>query len=199
MSAVPASTLFGSARGVPREERLRALEIDSSRSQKRARPRLIVAVVTVAGLFGILSAQLLLSIATSEGAYEISSLQARQAELARDQQVMLERLQILEAPQHLASEAQALGMVANSSAAYLRLADGAVLGAPVRATASAALMTAADGTSLIPNTLLADVPLVSQASPVVEGAPPVAGADPSVTSPTAGTVTPIGIPSPTTH
>jgi hypothetical protein len=158
--------------------------------------------VTVAGLFAILAAQLLLSIATSEGAYEISSLQARQSELARDQQVMAESLRVLEAPQHLSAEAQAMGMVANSSAAYLRLVDGAVLGVPAAASASAALRTADDGSSLIPNSLLSEVPLV--AVPGQTGATDAPGEGPvgapaAPGEPSTPPTVPAGIPTPTTH
>ena len=199
------------------------VEIVSSRNQRRARPRLGAALITVGGLFLILAAQLLLSIATSEGAYAISSLQTEQAELARDEQVLTENLQVLEAPQHLATEAQGLGMVANTSAAYLRLADGTVLGAPTRAAASSAFLTAADGTPLIPDSLLAGVPLVSDQEAtaaaaaaaggaltlnadgsVTGGAPMVVGTDAGApdTVPTGGSIAstaPAGIPSPVTH
>lgn len=200
MSAAPTRLPVEAEAGSPR---FRALEIVTTRGQKRARPRLVVAVVTVAGLFSILAIQLLLSIATSDGAYQISSLQARQSELARDQQVMSEELQVLEAPQHLSAEAQAMGMVANSSAAYLRLADAAVLGTPAPASASAALRTADNGTSLIPNSLLNGVDLVGTAGqPATPGAPGTDAADGSVPSDTPAltpTAAPVGIPTPTTH
>ena len=224
MSAVPLLDPTRGSRGrTPQAESQPAhVEIVSSRNQRRARPRLGAALITVGGLFLILAAQLLLSIATSEGAYAISSLQTEQAELARDEQVLTENLQVLEAPQHLATEAQGLGMVANTSAAYLRLADGTVLGAPTRAVASSAFLTAADGTPLIPDSLLAGVPLVSDQAAtaaaaaaggaltlnadgsVTGGAPMVVGTDAGApdTVPTGGSIAstaPAGIPSPVTH
>ena len=175
------------------------IEIVSTRQQRRARPRLGAAVVTVGGLFVILAAQLLLTIATSDGAYQISALQAHQAELARDEQVLIEQLQVLDAPQHLATEAHGLGMVSSSSAAYLRLADGAILGAPMQAVASSAFLTAPDGTPLIPDSLLAGIPLASakmqaEAAGVGTGAPAADGGAGSVAS-----TPPVGIPSPVTH
>ena len=115
----------------------RHIEIVSSRSQRRARPRMVYAALTVAGLFAILIAQLLLSIAVSDGAYRIAALQGVQRELSRDQQTLTEQLHVLQSPQHLAANAQALGMVANTSTAFLRLADGAVLGTAVAATRAA--------------------------------------------------------------
>ncbi len=203
MSAATATSSHAFPARAPRREHhdapLHAIEVASSRDQRRARPRLLAAIVTVGGLFAILTAQLLLAIATSDGAYQISTLQAQQNELARDEQVLLEQLQVLGAPQHLAAEAQAMGMVRGSSAAYLRLADGAVLGAPVAATADAALRTAPDGTSLIPNALLEEVALVAAAASAEAdsestGAPGTTSADGSVAS-----AAPVGIPSPNTR
>jgi hypothetical protein len=140
----------------------RHIEIVSSRSQRRARPRMVYAAVTVAGLFAILIAQLLLSIAVSDGAYRIAALQGVQRELSRDQQTLTEQLHVLQSPQHLAANAQALGMVANTSTAFLRLADGAVLGTAVAATSSGGSVIGADGALLVPDALLKDVPLAAQ-------------------------------------
>ena len=184
------------------------IEIVSTRAQRRARPRLMSAVITVAALFAILAAQLLLSIASSEGAYEIAALQSKHVELSRDQQILSEQLQVLSAPQHLASEAQSMGMVAASSAAHLRLADGVVLGEPVPAGGVAALRVMADGSPLIPDALLATIPLVgvpaaSASTPAVADAPVAAGfvaaalSTPAAVVPAAGAAP--AIPSPQTH
>ncbi|MEO9015058.1 MAG: hypothetical protein ABI275_07035 [Terrimesophilobacter sp.] len=140
----------------------RHIEIVSTRSQRRARPRMVYAAVTIAGLFAILIAQLLLSIAVSDGAYQIAALQGVQRELSRDQQTLTEQLHVLQSPQHLAANAQALGMVANTGTAFLRLADGAVIGTPVAATASGGSVIGADGALLVPDSLLKDLPLAAQ-------------------------------------
>ncbi|MBC7518282.1 MAG: hypothetical protein H7248_05270 [Microbacteriaceae bacterium] len=188
------------------------IEIVSTRAQRRARPRLMSAVITVAALFAILAAQLLLSIASSEGAYEIASLQTKHVELSRDQQILSEQLQVLTAPQHLASEAQSMGMVAASSAAHLRLADGVILGEPVPAGGVAPLRVMADGSPLIPDALLSTIALVGSTvpaavtaaplAPVIAGSATAATAEiPAVAVPAAmapaGPVT--AIPSPQTH
>ena len=140
----------------------RHIEIVSTRNQRRARPRMVYAAVTIAGLFAILIAQLLLSIAVSDGAYQIAALQGVQRELSRDQQTLTEQLHVLQSPQHLAANAQALGMVANTGTAFLRLADGAVIGTPVAATASGGSVIGADGALLVPDSLLKDLPLAAQ-------------------------------------
>lgn len=171
------------------------LEIVATRPQRRARPRAAHAVVMVLGVFGILLTQLLLSISLSDGAYRITSLEAQRAELSRSEQVLTETLDTLRSPQHLAMNAESLGMVANSSPAYLRLSDGRVLGAPVAAGAGSGLF---DGTTAtIGNVLLAEVPLASHSSEAAEAttmgvaAPPVVPA--TVASP------PGAIPSPVTR
>jgi len=170
----------------PTHEPRRHLDVVSTRAQKKARPRSVYALVTVASLFAILIAQLLLSIVVSDGAYQISSLQQVQRELARDSQSLTEQLQILQSPQHLAANAQALGMVTNSSTAYLQLSDGTVIGAPLAATASSGIRTGVDGGPLIPNRLLAGVELtpvstVDSLNPAT-GAPEVHGSSTSVPS-----------------
>ncbi len=88
------------------------------------------AVVTLGALFAIFAAQLLLSIAVSDGAYQIAALQQSQKELARTEDALAEDLAVLNSPQHLVADAASLGMVIATDAAYLRLADGAVLPAP---------------------------------------------------------------------
>ena len=193
MSALP---LEAPRRARPQEqERRRHLDVVSTRAQKKARPRAVYALVTVAGLFAILIAQLLLSIVVSDGAYQISSLQQVQKELVRDSQSLTEQLQVLQSPQHLAANAQALGMVTNSSTAFLQLSDGSVIGKPLAATASGGIRTGVDGGPLIPNWLLAGVELtpvssVDAAAPVA-GAPQVNGSAASVASGDAQLPTPI--------
>lgn len=178
----------------------RHIEIVSSRSQRRARPRLVYAALTVGGLFAILIAQLLLSIMVSDGAYRIAALQGVQKELSRDQQTLTEELHVLQSPQHLAANAEALGMVGNTSTAFLRLSDGKVIGTPVAAKAGTGSVVGADGALLIPDALLTKVPLAAQAKPAKAakasgktGAPAGAPASGSVGS------TPQKLPAPITR
>ena len=144
-------------------ERTAPLEIVTTRPQRRARPRAVHAVATIFGVFAILLAQLMLSIVLSDGAYRISALETQRVELDRAAQVLTESIDALRSPQHLAMNAESLGMVAHSSPAYLRLADGHVLGAPVAAGAGSGLF---DGTSAnVGNVLLADTVLVAAVAP----------------------------------
>ena len=163
MSPAPALATTAPQR---RAESVRPVEVAPTREQRRARPKVAYALVATAALFVLLLTQLGISIALSDGAYQISALQSEQAELARDQQKFSEQLDVLSSPQNLANNADALGMVRNSNPVYLDLATGAVHGVPAPAEAGP------DGTgdNLIGNTLLEGVPLVA-------GAAPAAGAE----------------------
>jgi len=159
VSAVP---LLAAARPQRRQDAPAPLEIVATRSQRRARPRAAYAVATVVGVFAILLAQLALSIVLSEGAYRITALESQRVELDRSAQVLSESLDALRSPQHLAMNAESLGMVANASPAYLRLADARVLGAPVAAGTGSGFLHG--GATVIGNVLLTDVALVSAAA-----------------------------------
>jgi hypothetical protein len=161
---------------IPERPTPRLVEVVSTREQRRARPRAAYAIVSTAGVFAILLAQLLLSISLSEGAYRIAGLQSAATELDRNAQVLHESLDTLRSPQNLAANAESLGMVANASPAYLRMTDAVVLGAPIAAGAGAGLLQGRD--SMIGNVLLADVPLLTPA-PIGE----VSGVSPGPTAP----------------
>ena len=164
------------------EQRTRHIEIVSSREQRRARPRAVYAIVAVIGLFVLFMAQLLLSIVVSDGAYRIAALQNSQRDLGREQQALSEQLDLLSSPQNLATQAESLGMVlSNTSPVFLRLADGAILGSATAADAGESVITGSAG-SLVPNSLLAGVPLVT-ATPDVD---PAIAADAAAAAAAAG-------------
>ncbi|MEV8212159.1 hypothetical protein [Leifsonia sp. NPDC077715] len=180
----PAALWTGGALPAPAEEPKRThLEVVPTRSQRRARPRALYAVIAVGTLLAIVVSQLLLSIGISQGAYQLNSLQEKQTQLQRSYQAASEDLNRVSSPQNLAANANALGMVSNSSPAYLRLSDGAVLGAPAPANGAAGTVTGAQG-NLVPNAQLAGVPLVTAAQQKA-----VAGAKASTTGTQAGNST----------
>lgn len=177
----------------------RHIQIVSSRSQRQARPRIVYALSAVAAMAAIVVAQLLLSVGISQSAYEISTLQDRQVELGRTAESVGEELVRASSPQSLAANAAALGMVSNSNPVYLRLSDGAVLGAPQQAVG-----TPAGGETLVPNSLLAGSQLVTDLPPAGAqgtGVPAAAAAEAPVASPVKPVeVTPQdGLPSPATR
>lgn len=176
----------------------RHFEIVSPEARRRARPRIFYALTAIAGMAAIVVAQLLLSVGISQGAYEISTLQSNQVELGRTAESVSEDLVRVSSPQSLAANAEALGMVSNSNPVYLRLSDGAVLGAPSSATGSQA-----GAASLVPNALLSDAPLLAkEASGTGKGASLSGTADAAESlSVTSAPVVPktAGLPSPTTR
>jgi len=131
----------------------RHIEIVTTRAQRRARPKAFYAVLAVSAVFALFLAQLMLSIVVSDGAYQISSLQAQQNQLSRTEQGLAEQLDLLASPQSLAQRAESLGMVVGtSSPAFLRLSDGALVGTPVASTGTAGALGADGG--LVANSLL---------------------------------------------
>ena len=181
----------------------RHIEIVSTRSQKRARPRVIYALVAVAGLFVILMGQLLLSIWLSDGAYQISGLQQTQRDLSRDQQALGESLNVLQSPQNLAGQASALGMVMNTGSQGFLSLSGGVTRAPTAATADTTV--AADAAIYTPNALitpdisaLGAAAAAAAAAAVGTGAPAASTGAGSVAS-TPGAPAQTVLPSPITH
>lgn len=147
MSAVPA---VARPRRAPAPEPRKHLEIAPSRAQRRARPRLVHAILTVAGIGVILLGQLLLSILLADGAYQISGLQAEQRDLLRQQEALTESLEQRSSTQNLIANAEQMGMVVSGNPVFLDLATGAVSGS---ASAAGGSLLGGQG-NLIGNALL---------------------------------------------
>jgi len=137
----------------------RHLEVVPTRAQRRARPRMLPALVTIGGIGVILLAQLLLSIVIADGAYQVSSLQSAKHDAQLQQHALSEQLDLLASPQHLAANAEALGMVASGSGLYLDAKSGAVTGSG--GAAGGSILGAGDQVS---NVLLDGTPLVTPAA-----------------------------------
>lgn len=184
------------ARPLPaREPHPRHVEIVTTRAQRKARPRALYAVITVASLFTIFAAQLLLSIVVSEGAYEIQGLQGQRKELVRTEQALREDLAVFSSTQNLATQAAHLGMVPNATPLALDLTTGGVYGLP----GSADPMGCGGGCNLIANSLLADIPLVDPAAQPAQAATvQAAAAGTAAAAPSTAAVTD-AIPAPVTH
>lgn len=191
MSALPAQTRPARRPLPDRAPRLRpAAEVVG-----RVRPRLAYAVVALASIGAIAVAQLLLSIAMTQGAYEMDEQLLRQAELRREEAKLADDLDRLQSPQYLAMNAEALGMVPNADPVYLRLSDGAVIGEPTPAAGSSMPSAA-----LVPNALIDGVPPVTeqQEEKTAKGEPgsPAAASDGAPGAPPALEG---GLPTPATH
>lgn len=162
-----------------------------AREARKARPKLAYALWTVGGVGAILIAQLLMSVALSHGAYEVSSLKAQITELGWQKESLGEQLETLSSPQYVATAAQDLGMIINSAPAYLRLSDGAVLGQPGEAGSGSSI-------PLGPADLVGNSAADSLSPVVPAGTEKDSGAPAEDAAPTPVTFE-NGLPSPKTH
>ena len=128
MSAVAVARPLRQPARQPAAQPRRHLEVAPTRAHRRARPRILHALVTIGGIGVILLAQLLLSIVIADGAYQVSGLQSAKHDAVLQQHALSEQLDLLASPQHLAANAEALGMVASGNAVYLDAKTGAVTG-----------------------------------------------------------------------
>jgi cell division protein FtsL len=144
----------------------RHIRIVASPTQRRARPKVLYALLTIGGLFALFIAQLLLSIAVSDGAYQISSLNSQERQLEREKLALEEDVNLLSSPQNLATRAESLGMVlSRTTPVFVQLADGAIVGSQGNAVEGSALMGPAG--SLVPNSLMSELPVSPNASAAV--------------------------------
>ena len=125
---------------------------------------------------------------TTQSSYELSALTTQQRTLTYEKQMLYDDVAGLSSPQYLAANAAALGMVIDASPNYLRLSDGALLGAGD-----------AIGRGAVANALIADTPLVTDPDATIKGAPaktPAVGPDGVANTPPPITD---GLPTPSTH
>lgn len=94
----------------------------------------LVLTVLALGLVGLL----VLNTSLQQGAFYARDLEARALTLSQQREALQLRVAALREPQQVADRAAALGMVPNPSPAFLRLADGEVLGDPSPAGAESA-------------------------------------------------------------
>ena len=174
--------------------RLRVVEAPA----RRRRPKLMYGIVAVLGATAIGAAQMTLSIMATESSYELSSLVSQQRDLTYQKQILYDDVAGLSSPQYLAANAASLGMVIDESPNYLRLSDGALLGAGQMSYGASSVDAIGRGT--VPNALITDTPLVTDPDATIEGAPVetvvVMGPDGVANTPPPITD---GLPTPSTH
>jgi len=156
--------------------------LEAVETGRRRRPAIRHAIVCVVVLFSIVVAQLLMSIVLTQGAYQLESLQGSATQLQRQVQISQVQLQKASSPQNLASQAAALGMVGDGNPVYLRLSDGAVLGAPAQGSTPAA------GQNLVPNALVVPPAVPADTAPAPQEpaaatAPPAGEDGPGASAP----------------
>ena len=104
------------------------LRLVPQRRSKAARTPFVVVVVALlgGGLLGLLA----LNTALAQDAFHLHTLKTEGRELAVREQALQRDVESLRTPEALAARAQEMGMVPAGPPAFLRLSDGAVIGAP---------------------------------------------------------------------
>jgi hypothetical protein len=137
------STLMNQARNkVPRiaeaaVERARLTVVPRSRSSRAARVPFmaLMSLLLVAGVGGLLY----FNTSMQQVSFTATELEDRATALDAERQGLQMDLDTLRNPQRVALQAKELGMVPQSTPAFVRLSDGTVLGTPVAATADDAI------------------------------------------------------------
>ncbi|HWR85425.1 MAG TPA: hypothetical protein VN200_05480 [Rhodoglobus sp.] len=137
------------------------IEIAPTREQRRARPKVAYAIITIASVLAIFGGQLMLSIVVSDGAYQLERLEVARKDLLREQRALQEKLAIASSDQNLATQAAGLGMVPNSTQFAIDLSSGAVFQLPGIADP----MGCGGTCNLVTNALATGVPPVTNAPP----------------------------------
>lgn len=127
MSLLPTQGRAARAYGDPAVPRPQLTVVPAPASRVRRVPFVALVVgVLAAGLVGLL----VLNTSLQRGAYVVTDLRAEAGDLALRQQDLQVKVAALQAPQRVAEQALALGMVKGDSAAFLSLGTGKVVGVP---------------------------------------------------------------------
>ena len=127
MSSFLAQARARSLRGASSLPRPRLAVVPAAAERARGVPFVAFVVgLLVAGLVGLL----VLNTSLQRGVYAVTDLRTQAADLTLRQQNLQLKVAELQAPQRVAEEALAIGMVRTNSPAFLSLRTGKVLGVP---------------------------------------------------------------------
>jgi hypothetical protein len=133
VSSLPSQARSRAPRGDTTPSRPARLTVVPRTARNTPKVPFVVLVLLVLG--GGLVGLLVLNTALQQGAFHLASLQGQQSRLDTKQEDLRLRVDALRDPQRLAREAQRMGMVPNTSPAFLDLRNGSVLGDPQPAAA----------------------------------------------------------------
>lgn len=112
-------------------ERARLSVVPRSRTKAARMPFvMLVSLVLLGGVVGLL----LFNTSMQQASFAATSLESRAGTLTARQQTLEMELDVLRNPQHIAEQAQGMGMVVSKSPAFLNLSTGKVLGVAAAAT-----------------------------------------------------------------
>lgn len=154
MSAALANQIPRPSIGASRQPSLTSV---ANTPRRARRPKLFYAFIAMVIVLGTIILQISLSVLASSNAYEIDNLQSQNKTVSRSYDQVKQQVATAASPQNVARAAEHLGMVVSGNAAYLRLADGKIIGNASRATGRGALLRGANA-SLVPNAELTGLP-----------------------------------------
>lgn len=105
------------------------------RAPAQAQARMPFVLLCVVVLAGALLGALLLNTSMAQTAFVMQERQVQLARLSERQQDLAQQVEVAASPQVLAQRARALGMVPAPPPAFIRLADGTIIGESVPASA----------------------------------------------------------------
>lgn len=161
--SIPAVQLRARApRTAPRRavERARLRVVPRRRTRASSVPFIVLVTLLMLGGVVVL---LLFNTSMQQAAFATTALEEQAQTLTARQQTLEMELDVLRNPQHVAEQAQRMGMVPSHTPAYLDLSSGEVLGEPAPAAAT-------DGLRLLPRppakpAVLTPEPVVQQVFP----------------------------------
>lgn len=112
---------------------LREMQLQLVQSRASGKPAGAALMAVGIGLVAIIVLQLLVTIGTSAGVYEISSLKKQQANLVESTAIIGAQIDSLSSPQNLSNAAAKLGMVANANPVFLNVEKQKISGKPMAA------------------------------------------------------------------
>lgn len=114
---------------------LRSLQLQLVQPRVKRQPAATALIVSGIGLLVIVILELLITIATSQGVYQIAELKAEKKNLVESTQILGAEVDSLSSPQNLSNAAAQLGMVANANPVFLNVEKQKVSGKPMAALA----------------------------------------------------------------
>lgn len=135
---------------------LRSIQLQLVQARAHRQPAANAVVTVGIALVIIIALQLLITIGTSAGVYEISALKKEKGTLVESAQILSAQVNSLSSPQNLSNAAASLGMVANANPVFLSIKKQSISGKPAAAIAGYGSRISAN---LVPNS-----ELVSQTS-----------------------------------
>ena len=155
MSAAPSMRSMP-ARSQQRSPGFTVMQVVRSMPRAAHNPRLFVFTSILIGFILIGMANLFLTITTSEGVYQVSSLKHEKQQLELNTQILGQEVNSLSSDQNLSNAARVLGMVTNANPVFLDVTAQQVHGKPAAAIAG--------GIGTISGNLVANSVMTSQTS-----------------------------------